>query len=61
MICEQIPNESARWFVLSESRPEITHIVDTEWEGGYGCSCEQYMVRGLECKHIKAVKAELKK
>ncbi len=57
--CQRIPGEPARWFVRSKSRPDITHIVDTEWQGGFGCGCEQYQVRGLECKHIRMVKAVL--
>lgn len=54
-----IPGEPARWFVGSASRPDVTHIVDTDWEGGYGCSCEHFQVRGIECNHILAVRAKL--
>lgn len=51
-----VSGEPERFFVLSRSRPAITHIVDSNWEGGWGCSCEQFQVRGLECPHIRAVK-----
>lgn len=55
-----VAGEAERFFVGSRSRPAITHIVDSNWDGGWGCSCEQFQVRGLECPHIKAVKQRLK-
>ena len=58
MTVEPIPGEPARWFVTSDSRPEMIHIVDMDYHGAPACGCEQYMVRGQPCKHIAAVKQE---
>ena len=56
MQIRRVWGEAERFFVGSRSRPDITHIVDSNWEGGWGCSCEQFQVRGLECPHIRAAK-----
>jgi hypothetical protein len=56
MSIEPIAGEPTRWVVMSESRDGWAFIVDSDYEGGWACGCEQFMVRGLECKHIRAVK-----
>ena len=53
---EPVAGEADRWFVWSGSRDWVVHIVDMDWEGGTGCSCEHFMVRGVECKHIRLIK-----
>ena len=57
-----IPGEPTRWRVWSETREGVAYIVDREYvaepgeAAAWACGCEQFMVRGLECKHIRAVK-----
>jgi len=61
---EPIPHEPTRYFVKSATRPDYTFVVDSQYEGGWACGCEQFMVRGVECRHIRLVKEfqnELKK
>lgn len=38
-----------RWFVVSDTRPEIEHLVDL---GETKCSCEDHQFRGVKCKHF---------
>ena len=52
-----IPNEPTRYFVKSATRPDYTFVVDSDYEGGWACGCEQFMVREQECPHIRLVKA----
>jgi hypothetical protein len=58
---EPIEGEPTRWVVRSATRKDFAFIVDSDWQGGWGCGCEQYQVRGLECRHIRAVKEFLTK
>lgn len=51
-----IPHEETRWRVMSESRDGWGFIVDSDYEGGWACGCEDFMSRNRECKHIAAVK-----
>ena len=63
MNIEPIPGEATRWIVQSTSRKDLAFIVDSDYYTGradgsrWACGCEQFMVRGLICKHILAVKA----
>ena len=60
-----IHGEPTRWTVQSEHRPGIAFIVDSDWEetapdgSRWACGCEHFMVRGRECKHIRAVRQSL--
>lgn len=64
-VVRPVPFERDRWFVASASRPGWDHLVDvafhpvTAVEDGFACGCEQNMVRGVECPHIRAVKRHL--
>ena len=62
MTVSHIPGEYCRFFVSSESRAGIDHIVDMDWRDEKWhrpkavCSCEQVQAKGLRtCKHIFAV------
>jgi hypothetical protein len=57
---EPIAGEPTRWRVNSATRKEFAFIVDSDWEGGWGCGCERFMVTGQECRHIRQVKEFLK-
>lgn len=56
-----VPGEAERFFVSSDTRPEVDHIVDTAWVECPGdmprpmCSCEESMAKGRFCKHLMAV------
>lgn len=59
MTVSPIPHEPARFFVSSESRPDVEHIVDLDWREQKWhrptalCSCEQCQAKGFKvCKHI---------
>lgn len=56
MRIEPIQGEPTRWVVYSTTRKDYAFIVDSDWYGKWACGCEQYMARGVECKHIRAVK-----
>lgn len=56
---EPVEHERGRWWVKSRTRKDVVYIVDADWEGGWGCACEQFMVRERECAHIRAVKARV--
>ena len=61
MNIEPIPGEPTRWIVQSESRAGTAFIVDLDYSehgepGHPACGCEQFMVRGIVCKHIHAVR-----
>ena len=54
-----IPWEKTRFFVSSESRVGVDHIVDMDWRDEKWhrpralCSCEQCQAKGFRvCKHI---------
>ena len=49
-------HEPTRWWVRSATRKEVVYIVDSDWEGGWGCACEQFLARGQECRHIRLCK-----
>ena len=51
-----VPYEPTRFWVESETRPDLLHLVDADYEGRWACSCEDCMVRLRECKHIRAVR-----
>ena len=57
---QPIAGEPTRWLVQSATRPDYAFIVDSDYadEGrrGWACGCEQWMVRGVECRHIRKVK-----
>jgi hypothetical protein len=62
MTIEPIPGEPTRWIVQSESRKDYAFIVDLDYSeagepGRPACGCEQFMVRGIVCKHILAIQA----
>lgn len=46
------------WAVGSATRPDVAHLVVRLVGGSWACSCEAG-VRGRECRHVKAVKAEM--
>jgi len=49
--------ERTRFWVASETNPAgPPHLVDTDYDGAYGCSCHDHQCRERECKHIRAVK-----
>lgn len=57
-----MPGEPTRFWVPSITRPEHPpHLVDLAYldpdtgKTGAACSCEHFMVRGIQCKHILAV------
>lgn len=62
MNIEPIYGERTRWIVYSTTRKDYAFIVDSDWgehrlgKGKWACGCEQYMVRGVSCKHIRGVK-----
>ena len=56
---EPIPHEPTRYFVKSATRPDYTFVVDSNYEDGWSCGCEQFMVRGKSCPHIRKVLAEI--
>ncbi len=62
MNIEPILGEPTRWIVRSTSRGDYAFIVDSDYytaraDGSrWACGCEQFMARGLECKHIRAVR-----
>jgi hypothetical protein len=60
---EPVPGEPFRVHVQSESRPEITFLVDLQANALNGwCSCEDFQARCGErgtktrCKHIRAAR-----
>ena len=53
-------HEPTRYWVQSRSRPDMQHLVDSDYDGAFACSCEDHMVRNRECPHIRAVRAHLK-
>jgi hypothetical protein len=63
MRIEPIPGERTRWIVYSTTRKNYAFIVDSDWDeprpglGRWACGCEQFMVRGVICKHILAVQS----
>lgn len=59
MRVEPLEHEPTRWLVESRSRAGLVHLVDSDYEGGWACSCEQWMVRGRECPHIRAVQMKV--
>lgn len=59
MIIEPILGEPTRYFVKSETREDVFHIVDMDDDGKPNCSCEDSMTRHRVCKHIRAVKEHL--
>ena len=62
MKIEPIPHEATRWIVYSQSRQGLAFIVDSDYFTGradgsrWACGCEQFMARGILCKHVQAVK-----
>lgn len=61
-----IPGEPGRFYVASESRPDVVFIVDLEyreerWMKPHPfCSCEDALCReNHNCKHVVAVRAYL--
>lgn len=63
MKVEPVPFERTRFWVESESRPELLHLVDLSYQETPRdkpravCSCEDSMARGTKvCKHVRAVR-----
>jgi len=55
-----VEHEPDRFWVSSETDPDgPPHLVDKAWENGWGCSCQDFMCRERECKHIRAAKTWL--
>lgn len=62
MKVEPIPGERTRFFVQSESRPDVQHVVDLDYEGTVVCGCEQMQAKKeSSCKHVAAVAQHLLK
>jgi hypothetical protein len=59
MTFEPVDHEPTRYWVTSESRPGEVHLVDSDCNGQWMCSCEDCMARDRECKHIRFLKQEL--
>ena len=62
MTVTPISGESFRYLVQSESRPDVQHTVDLQYQEEpwskpvASCGCEQVMAKHLQtCKHIKRV------
>ena len=62
MTVTRIPGEPTRFWVSSESRPEVEHLVDFDWRDEKWmkpkalCGCELCQAQGFKvCKHIFAV------
>ena len=53
---QPIHGEPTRWFVPSRTRKNYAFIVDSDYHGKWACGCEQFLVRGRECGHIRMVK-----
>lgn len=51
-----VPFEPTRWWVPSASHPGDDYLVDSDYEGGWVCTCDGFMLGGRECRHIKRVK-----
>jgi hypothetical protein len=58
-----IPFEQGRFYVQSESRPEVLHVVDLAWQEETWtkphpqCGCERGLAHNEYCKHLEAVVA----
>lgn len=61
-----IPGEADRFWVTSDSRPEVDHVVDVAWVECPGdqpmvkCSCERGLAHDEPCRHIIALAEYLK-
>jgi hypothetical protein len=53
-----VEHEPGRFWVQSGSRADVLHLVDADYDGDWGCSCEAWMYRSRECAHIRLIKAE---
>ena len=49
--------DSQRYFVKSQSGNGEYEVISSEF--GFGCSCPDHLYRGMECKHVLAVKFSL--
>ncbi|MGI0016544.1 MAG: DDE-type integrase/transposase/recombinase, partial [Nitrososphaera sp.] len=49
--------DAQRYFVKSQSGKGEYEVISSEF--GFGCSCPDHLYRGLECKHVLAVKFSL--
>jgi hypothetical protein len=47
--------ERSRFWVTSATQAGVVHLVDLDYEGAPACSCEDFMCRNRQCKHIRAV------
>jgi hypothetical protein len=61
MTVEQIPFEPGRFYVWSESRADVCHVVDLRYQENPWnkptptCFCEQCAAKGFKvCKHLVA-------
>lgn len=62
MTVSPVPFEPSRFWVSSESRADVEHLVDLSWQDEKWhrpkalCSCEQCQAKGFKvCKHILIV------
>lgn len=66
MTVAPVPFEPERFFVSSESRSDVCHIVDVRFKlepwskPVVACGCESNFIYGRPCKHILAVANFLK-
>lgn len=59
MTITPVEHEATRYWVSSATRRGVQHLVDSDYEGGWACSCHDFMCRERECKHIRVVKNSL--
>lgn len=55
----RIPFEPTRWLVASRSRADVLHLVDTDHDGIWACSCEDSFWNGHFCGHLRAVRRRM--
>lgn len=56
MTVRPVEFENSRFWVTSATQADVLHLVDLDYDGAPACSCEDFMCRNRECKHIRAVK-----
>ena len=60
MSIEPVPFEPGRFYVKSDSRKNVLHLVDLAWQEESWqkpkpfCGCEESLAKGHICKHILA-------
>lgn len=61
MTITPVEHELTRYWVSSATRRGVQHLVDSDYEGGWACSCHDHQCRERECKHIRAVRAAVER